>query len=206
MRDGTDIFFVGLKRLLAQVSEQALILDPQTAQQFQAFAGQVIEIHCLEPDLTWHLVLGKECVDLRAGPSSNPNVTMSGSAKGLLQTLLTGQSRDPIVVDGDTTLLTQLQALASTFNPDLVKPLAHAIGNDKAQRAAALLELGAATLSELFSGSVQQAQQKTRSHMAARYTTEPDADQLHDRIDQLRLRVDRLQARINLCEEQGNED
>ena len=96
MRDGTDIFFVGLKRLLAQVSEQALILDPQTAQQFQAFAGQVIEIHCLEPDLTWHLVLGKECVDLRAGPSSNPNVTMSGSAKGLLQTCSQAKVETPL--------------------------------------------------------------------------------------------------------------
>ena len=74
MRDGTDTFFLGLKHLLAQVSEQALRLDPQTTQQFRAFAGQVIEIHCLEPDLTWHLVLCEERVDLRTGPSSNPNV------------------------------------------------------------------------------------------------------------------------------------
>ena len=42
MRDGTDIFFVGWKRLLAQVSEQAssLILDCTTV---PLFAGQVIE-------------------------------------------------------------------------------------------------------------------------------------------------------------------
>ena len=206
MRDGTDTFFLGLKHLLAQVSEQALRLDPQTTQQFRAFAGQVIEIHCLEPDLTWHLVLCEERVDLRTGPSSNPNVAISGSAKGLLQSLLTGHSTDPVEIDGDATLLMQLQSLASAFSPDLVKPLANVIGNDKAQRTAALLELGAATLSELFRGSVQQAQQKTQSHMATRYTTEPDADQLHDRIDQLRLRVDRLQARINLYEHQGNED
>ena len=141
MRDGTDIFLIGLRRLLAQLSERALSLDPQTAQQFQALAGQVIEIHCLEPDLTWHLVLGEDHVDFHAGPSSNPNVAITGSPKGLLQTLLSGHSTDPIEVDGDATLLMQLQALASAFNPDLVRPLANVIGNDKAQRTAAWLEL-----------------------------------------------------------------
>ena len=206
MRGDTDTFLLGLRRLLAQLSEQALSLDPQTAQRFRAFAGQVIEIHCLEPDLTWHLVLAEDHVDFRAGPGSNPNVAITGSPKGLLQTLLSGHSTDPVEIDGDATLLMQLQALTSAFSPDLVRPLANVIGNDKAQRTAAWLELGAATLSELFSSSAQQAQQKARSHMATHYTTEPDADQLHDRIDQLRLRVDRLQARIRLSEHQGAED
>ena len=206
MRDGTDTFLLGLKRLLAQFSEQALTLDPQTARQFEAFAGQVIEIHCLEPDLTWHLVLAKDHVDLRTGPGSKPNVAITGSPKALLQTLLTGRSTDPVEIDGDATLLMQLQALTSAFSPDLVKPLANVIGNDKAQRTAALLELGAATLSELFSSSGRQAQQKAQSYMATRYSTEPEADQLHDRIDQLRLRVDRLQAKLGQYEHQGIED
>ncbi len=206
MRDGTDTFLLGLRRLLAQFSEQALTLDPQTAQQFEAFAGQVIEIHCLEPDLTWHLVLAKDHVDFQTGPGSNPNVAITGSPKALLQTLLTGRSTDPVEIDGDATLLMQLQALTSAFSPDLVKPLANVIGNDKAQRTAALLELGAATLSELFSSSGRQAQQKAQSYMATRYSTEPEADQLHDRIDQLRLRVDRLQAKLGQYEHQGIED
>ena len=123
-----------------------------------------------------------------------------------MQTLLTGRSTDPVEIDGDATLLMQLQALTSAFSPDLVKPLAKVIGNDKAQRTAALLELGAATLSELFSSSGRQAQQKAQSYMATRYSTEPEADQLHDRIDQLRLRVDRLQAKLGQYEHQGIED
>ena len=206
MRDGTDTFLLGLRRLLTQLSEQALILDPQTAHQFEAFAGQIIEIHCLEPDLTWHLVLAKDHVDFRTGPGSNPNVAITGGPKGLLQTLLTGHSSDPIEIDGDATLLMQLQAVTSAFNPDLVKPLANVIGNDRAQRTAALLELGAATLSELFSSSGRQAQEKAQSYVATRYTTAPEADQLHDRIDQLRLRVDRLQARLAQYERQGFEN
>ena len=206
MRGDTDTFLIGLRRLLAQLSERALSLDPETAQQFQALAGQVIEIHCLEPDLTWHLVLGEDHVAFHVGPSGNPNVALTGSPKGLLQTLLSGHSTDPVEIDGDATLLMQLQALASGFNPDLVRPLANVIGNDKAQRTAAWLELGAATLSELFASSAQQVQQKARSHMATHYATEADAEQLHDRIDRLRLRVDRLQARIHLYEHQGAED
>jgi ubiquinone biosynthesis protein UbiJ len=206
MRGGTDTFLLELRRLLTQLSEQALILDPQTAQQFKAFAGQVIEIHCQEPELTWHLVLAEDHVDFCAGPGSTPNVAISGSPQGLLQTLLTGHSTDPVEINGDATVLMQLQALTSAFNPDLVKPLANVIGNDKAQRTAAWLELGASTLSELFSSSTRQAQQKAQSYMATRYSTEPEAGQLHDRIDQLRLRVDRLQARLNLHKHPGVED
>jgi ubiquinone biosynthesis protein UbiJ len=83
--------------------------------------------------------------------------------------------------------------------------LANVIGKDKAQRTAAWLELGASTLSELLSTSTQQAQQNAQSYLATRYSTGPEAEQLHDRIDQLRLRVDRLQARLNLHEQSGAE-
>lgn len=197
------MFVSALQRLLRQLSERALALDPHTAQQVRTLAGQVVEIHCLAPDLCWHLHIAEAHIDFTTGPAEHPNVALTGSAKGLLQTLLTGSSADRVAIDGDATVLMQLQALAKNFSPDFVRPLGNVVGKDKAQRTAALLELGAVTLGSMFNAAAQQTQASAESFMTQRFTTAPEVEDFLSRVDLLRLRVDRLQARLTLHGEQS---
>lgn len=198
MQRANDMFVLALQRLLIQLSARAIALDPHTARELRALAGQVVEIHCLEPDLHWHLRVAEEHIDFGTGPAEQPNVALTGSAKGLLRTLITGSSADGVAIDGDATLLMQLQALAKNFSPDLVRPLSNVVGKDKAQRTAALLELGATTLGSMFNSAAQQSQESAESFMTQRFVTDPEVENFLTRVDQLRLRVDRLQARLNL--------
>ena len=198
MQGTNDIFVSALQRLLMQLSARAIALDPHTARELRALAGQVVEIHCLEPDLRWHLRVAEEHIDFATGPAEQPNVALTGSAKGLLQTLITGSSADGVAIDGEATLLMQLQTLAKNFSPDLVRPLTNVVGTDKAQRTAALLELGAATLCSMFNAAALQTQESAESFMTQRFTTDPEVENFLTRVDQLRLRVDRLQARLTL--------
>ena len=94
MQGANDTFVSALQRLLMQLSARAIALDPHTARELSALAGRVAEIHCLEPDLRWHLSVAEEHIDFATGPAEQPNVALTGSAKGLLQTLITGSSAD----------------------------------------------------------------------------------------------------------------
>ena len=181
-----------------QLSARAIALDPHTARELSALAGQVAEIHCLEPDLRWHLRVAGEHIHFATGPAEQPNVALTGSAKGLLQTLITGSSADGVTIDGDAILLMQLQALVKNFSPDLVRPLTNMVGKDKAQRTAALFELGAATLGSMLNAAALQTQESAKSFMTQRFATDPEVENFLTRVDQLRLRVDRLQARLTL--------
>lgn len=204
MRPEADILLASLNRLLRHLSEQALQLDPDAAKHFGALAGQVIEVHCLEPDLTWHLVLSRNHIECIHGASPTPNVVITGKPKSLLQTLLTGSADGSIAIEGDATLLVQLQTLTKNFSPDLVTPLENIVGHAKAQRTAALLELGASTLGDLFSAAANHAQNTAQTLLAERYSTTTEVDDFLTRVDQLRLRVDRFQANLARHTDSGN--
>lgn len=198
MQQSADIMLSLLQRLLTDLSRQALTLDPLTAQRLAAMDGQSVEIRCLAPDMTSHLTLCSDRIDLGVGPADSPNVAISGQPLGLLQTLLTGSSSEPVVIEGDATILMQLQTLASSFSPDLAKPLGNLIGKEKAQRSAALFELGVASISELLSTARKSAHQQAKEVFSDRYASQSEAEVFFSGVDQLRLRVDRLQAKLDL--------
>ena len=205
MGSAANIFVLTtLQKLLADLSQQALEMDAVTAQRFTSLAGQVVEIRSLQPDLVWHLTLRSKRIDLGVGAASDPNVAISGTPLALLQTLLTGSSREPTTVDGDATILLQLRELASSFAPDLVKPLENLVGKETAQRGAALLELGVASISEVLGGAQKTAHEATKNFLSDRYSTETEVEEFFSRIDRLRLRVDRLQAKLDLTTKAAN--
>lgn len=197
MRHDSATPLLTLRRLLSELSARAIHLDPLAAKHFSSLAGQVIEIHCLEPALTWHLVLQERSIDLHAGPSDNPNVAVTGKPLGLLQTLITGATAETVVIDGDATVLMALQALAKDYSPDLAKPLDAWLGKETGQRTAALVELAMATLGELLASTRLQAHQATETYFTERYTTHEQSESLAGRLDRLRLHIDRLEAKVN---------
>ena len=186
-----------LQRLLNDLCERAIHLDPLTAENFSSLAGQEIEIHCLEPALTWHLSLRESSIEVHAGPSDNPNVAVTGKPLGLLQTLTTGATAEIVMIDGDATVLMALQALVKGYSPDLAKPLDAWLGRETGQRTAALVELAMATLGELLASTRVQAHQATETYFTERYTTREQSESLAGRLDRLRLHIDRLEAKVN---------
>jgi ubiquinone biosynthesis protein UbiJ len=167
------------------------------AKNFASLAGQVIEIHCLEPALTWHLTLQERSIKVHAGASDNPNVALTGKPMGLLQTLMTGATSETVVIDGDAAVLMALQTLAKDYSPDLAKPLDAWLGRETGQRTAALVELGMATLGELLTSTRTQAHHATQNYFNERYATQDQGEGLAGRLDQLRLRIDRLEAKLS---------
>lgn len=181
-------------------------MDPLTAENFSSLAGQEIEIHCLEPSLTWHLILRESSIEVHAGPSENPNVAVTGKPLGLLQILMTGAIAEVVMIDGDATVLMALQTLVKGYSPDLAKPLDAWLGRETGQRAAALVELAMATLGELLASTRVQAHQATEAYFTDRYTTREQSESLAGRLDRLRLRIDRLEAKVNRHRQQDIPD
>ena len=197
MHHGSATLLLALQRLLNDLSERAIHLDPVAAKNFNSLAGQVIEIHCLEPALTWHLTLQESSIEVHAGASNNPNVAVTGKPLGLLQMLMTGATSETVVIDGDAAVLMALHTLAKDYSPDPAKLLDAWLGRETGQRAAALVELGMTNLGELLTSTRANAHHATQNYFSERYATQDQGKGLAGRLDQLRLRIDRLEAKLN---------
>ena len=197
MHHDSATLLLALQRLLNDLSERAIHLDPVAAKNFTSLTGQVIEIHCLEPALTWHLTLQESSIEVHAGASNNPNVAVTGKPLGLLQMLMTGATSETVVIDGDAAVLMALHTLAKDYSPDPAKLLDAWLGRETGQRAAALVELGMANLGELLTSTRANAHHATQNYFSERYATQDQGKWLAGRLDQLRLRIDRLEAKLN---------
>ena len=197
MHHDSATLLLALQRLLNDLSERAIHLDPVAAKNFTSLTGQVIEIHCLEPALTWHLTLQESSIEVHAGASNNPNVAVTGKPLGLLQMLMTGATSETVVIDGDAAVLMALHTLANDFSPDPANLLDAWLGRETGQRAAALVELGMANLGELLTSTRANAHHATQNYFSERYATQDQGKGLAGRLDQLRLRIDRLEAKLN---------
>ena len=200
MHHHSATLLLALQRLLNDLSERAIHLDPVAAKNFTSLTGQVIEIHCLEPALTWHLTLQESSIEVHAGASNNPNVAVTGKPLGLLQMLMTGATSETVVIDGDAAVLMALHTLAKDYSPDPAKLLDAWLGRETGQRAAALVELGMANLGELLTSTRANAHHATQNYFSERYATQDQGKGLAGRLDQLRLRIDRLEAKLNRCQ------
>ena len=197
MHHDSATLLLALQRLLNDLSERAIHLDPVAAKNFTSLTGQVIEIHCLEPALTWHLTLQESSIEVHAGASNNPNVAVTGKPLGLLQMLMTGATSETVVIDGDAAVLMALHTLAKDYSPDPAKLLDAWLGRETGQRAAALVELGMANLGELLTSTRANAHHATQNYFSERYATQDQGKGLAGRLDQIRLRIDRLEAKLN---------
>ena len=197
MHHDSATLLLALQRLLNDLSERAIHLDPVAAKNFTSLTGQVIEIQCLEPALTWHLTLQESSIEVHAGASNNPNVAVTGKPLGLLQMLMTGATSETVVIDGDAAVLMALHTLAKDYSPDPAKLLDAWLGRETGQRAAALVELGMANLGELLTSTRANAHHATQNYVSERYATQDQGKGLAGRLDQLRLRIDRLEAKLN---------
>lgn len=192
-----DILDKFLTDFVNLICRQAAALDPGLERKMASISGQVIEIRCTTPEKTWHLILGEKNMELHNGPATNPNVAIQGSAPNLLKALASGGSSTQIQIDGDETVLLEISALIKDFYPDLVTPLSIVLGDKRASKVAATLEMGLSVFANFASNLGEDIAQTAGAKVADRFTTtEAFADHLNE-LDALRLRVDRLSARIS---------
>ena len=193
----SDILDKFLADCVNLICRQAAALDPGLERKMASIAGQVIEIRCTTPAKTWHLKLDDTSMVLHNGPATNPNVAIQGSAPNLLKALASGGSSTEIEINGDETVLLELSALIKDFYPDLVTPLGVVLGDKRAGKVAATLEMGLSVLTNFASNLGEDIAQTAGAKVADRFTTtEAFADHLNE-LDTLRLRVDRLSAKIS---------
>ena len=193
----SDILDKFLTDFVNLICRQAAALDPGLERKMASIAGQVIEIRCTTPAKTWHLKLDDTSMVLHNGPATNPNVAIQGSAPNLLKALASGGSSTEIQINGDETVLLELSALIKDFYPDLVTPLGVVLGDKRAGKVAATLEMGLSVLTNFASNLGEDIAQTAGTKVADRFTTtEAFADHLNE-LDTLRLRVDRLSAKIS---------
>mgnify|MGYP000113726621 CR=1 FL=1 len=193
----SDILDKFLTDFVNLICRQAAALDPGLERKMASIAGQVIEIRCTTPAKTWHLKLDDTSMVLHNGPATNPNVAIQGSAPNLLKALASGGSSTEIQINGDETVLLELSALIKDFYPDLVTPLGVVLGDKRAGKVAATLEMGLSVLTNFASNLGEDIAQTAGAKVADRFTTtEAFADHLNE-LDTLRLRVDRLSAKIS---------
>lgn len=193
----SDILDKFLADFVNLICRQAAALDPGLERKMASIAGQVIEIRCTTPAKTWHLKLDDTSMVLHNGPATNPNVAIQGSAPNLLKALASGGSSTEIEINGDETVLLELSALIKDFYPDLVTPLGVVLGDKRAGKVAATLEMGLSVLTNFASNLGEDIAQTAGAKVADRFTTtEAFADHLNE-LDTLRLRVDRLSAKIS---------
>jgi ubiquinone biosynthesis protein UbiJ len=193
----SDILDKFLADFVNLICRQAAALDPGLERKMASIAGQVIEIRCTTPAKTWHLKLDDTSMVLHNGPATNPNVAIQGSAPNLLKALASGGSSTEIQINGDETVLLELSALIKDFYPDLVTPLGVVLGDKRAGKVAATLEMGLSVLTNFASNLGEDIAQTAGAKVADRFTTtEAFADHLNE-LDTLRLRVDRLSAKIS---------
>jgi ubiquinone biosynthesis protein UbiJ len=164
-------------------------------------AGQVIEIECTQPELTAHLNLLDDGLELRYGAAAAPNVQLRGSASALFSRMLSVEGNTNVEVNGDETLLIQLLEILRSHRPDPAPLLAKLVGNDPAQTITAAFELGMQTVIEQVNGGIDDAIQNSKNGLQSYFVAQTNAETLQHQLDHLRLRLDRAAARVHNLEQ-----
>jgi ubiquinone biosynthesis protein UbiJ len=204
---------------LAELANRSLDLDPASRARLTALEGRQLQITVeLPPSLRprdFALVVSAGRLRFLPHAPERPNVILRGSPPDLAGALFSGMAggmvggmaggmaggeRGPgsrLQIDGDGSVLTELNAALRAFRPDLGSPLSRVLGAEFAQAALGTVELAIAALRSAFEGAGHAA----REGAARTFVDRPQAERFLDGLDELRLRIDRLAARVQAQEQ-----
>jgi ubiquinone biosynthesis protein UbiJ len=196
---------------LAELANRSLDLDPASRARLTALEGRQLQITVeLPPSLRprdFALVVSAGRLRFLPHAPERPNVILRGSPPDLAGALfggmaggMAGGERGPgsrLQIDGDGSVLTELNAALRAFRPDLGSPLSRVLGAEFAQAALGTVELAIAALRSAFEGAGHAA----REGAARTFVDRPQAERFLDGLDELRLRIDRLAARVQAQEQ-----
>jgi ubiquinone biosynthesis protein UbiJ len=177
-----------LAETATRATQRALSTDPAIKAKLLSLEGQAIEIRCSLPPVDWHLQVTGGELAFAHGRHPSPQVVVSGSALGLLSTLVSAKTDDSVKVDGDPQLLHQLQSIIGAFQPDIENPLSHFIGPEAASTVLGSAELGLRGLQSIAEGVERSLNNPAHSV----FGQQTPFDSLSKGIEQLRAQIDRL--------------
>lgn len=197
MNDLVSAFGELLADIATRTSSQALNTDPRLRARLEELEGNSVEVNCQLPPVTWHFLITNGGLTLKYGPAEAPQVVISGNAADLSAWMVTGEAPGRVDIDGDESLLLELQEIFKQFEPDIEDPLGQFVGPQVASTLLGTAELGLKGLRSLVEGIGGAAR-----NQQADYVSKEQLDNVLSGIDELRLRVDRLAERVNQAGDQ----
>ena len=107
-----------------------------------------------------------------------------------------GNSHADLRIDGDETLVEELQSILSNLRPDFGEPLARLIGDQSAEDIAGFLELGGRALRHLAEDLGNEGTRAARAAAHRQFVDTRALDRFSEQILALQLATDRLGARV----------
>jgi ubiquinone biosynthesis protein UbiJ len=192
-----------LADVLADLTNTSLALDPASRARLAALEGRRVQINTTLGPLgqrVFSLTVSAGRLRFYTHPVDAPHVIVQGDPPTLLAWLIGAEEpARRLVIEGDTTVLGELNGVLRSFRPDLGKPLTRVVGADAARTALGTAELVLAGLRSALQG----AGHGLRDGAAQTFVDRPRMERLLDDLDDLRLRVDRLGARVAAREQLG---
>ncbi len=200
MNDLISAFGDLLADIATHTSNRALETDPKLRERLEELEGNTVEINCQLPPVTWHFLVTNGALTLRYGAAEAPQVIVSGNAADLGTWVITGEAPGGVDIEGDETLLEELQRIFREFEPDIEDPLSQFVGPQVASTLLGTAEIGLKGLKSLVEGIGS----ATRGPDKSEFVSKDQLETVLSGIDDLRLRVDRLAAKVNeVAEKEG---
>lgn len=188
-------------RVLQDVLNRALRLDPASLGKLQALEGRRIEARLQSPDIA----LGIDVFDgrLLVGPADagrEADIGFSTKLSGLLRSLPMFAQGKPAIgvmrISGDVELARLLQDLVRAYDPDWQQPFVNAFGPVLGPQAAKFLR-GAFLQARAGAGNLARAGAEYATEEARVVVGKAELVDFLDQVDAVRQRGDRLQARVD---------
>ena len=189
--DTIDIF---LGDFATTISNRALDADPEIRERLSELDGNTIEFCITMPPTRWHLSIVDGRLVVAPPGAAAPQVIVRGDGLAILNWLI---NRTGVTIEGDTAVLAKLEALLSSYDPELDQGLAQVLGADGAHRLLSGVELGLSGMKTAFEGLGHALKGQSGEH----FVQQGQFDDLLSGIDELRLRVDRLSANIKAADQ-----
>jgi len=189
-----------LARMLGDVSNTALRLDPLSRARLAPLSGRCLRIDILPPgggparSLT--VTVDDSGLLCRAGAEGTPHVILTGTLPDIVRRLTGAEGGRTVRIEGDESVLAGLAELFTHLQPDLATPLATVLGRTLADDLMGLAEAGFA----FFRSAAESVTTAARRDAADAFVDQSGFERLITRLEDLRLRVDRLDARARQLE------
>lgn len=193
-----NILLSALSQWAEALANGTLALDPASRQRLARLEGQAIQI---ETDLGEPVSIEfcGERVRIMARAIDHPNAIVRGSSASLLSAGL-GNSHADLRIDGDATLVEELQSILSNLRPDFGEPLARLIGDQSAEDIAGFLELGGRALRHLAEDLGNEGTRAVRAAARRQFVDTRALDRFSEQVLAVQLATDRLGARVQQLE------
>lgn len=188
-------------RVLQDVLNRALRLDPASSGKLQALEGRRIEARLQSPEIAL-------AIDVRDGrllvgpvdPAREADIGFSTRLSGLLHSLPMFAQGKPAIgamrISGDVELARLLQDLVREYDPDWQEPFVAAFGPVLGPQAAKLVH-GAFTGARVAAGNLARSGAEFVTEEARVVVGKAELEDFLDQVDAVRQRGDRLQARVD---------